>query len=103
MGSTLNKRLELHEILKNICDNVYFSPPTGKQLKYPCIIYNRDYTKANFADNNPYTLDTRYSLTVIDQDPDSEIVPKVERLTKCSYNTHFLSDNLNHDVFTIYC
>lgn len=102
MASTLDKRLELHQILTAICDNVYFSPPSGHKLKYPCIVYNRDYTKVNYGNNKPYTLDTRYSLTVMDPDPDSEIVSKIEQLEKCSFNRHFVSDDLNHDVFTIY-
>lgn len=102
MASTLNRRLELHEMLTGICDNVYFSPPSGHKLKYPCIVYDRGYTKVSYGDNNPYMLDTRYSLTVIDPDPDSEIVPQIERLEKCSFDRHFTSDNLNHDVFTIY-
>lgn len=102
MASTLDKRLELDEILRDICDNIYFSPPSGHKLVYPCIIYDRDYSKVNYANNQPYTLDTRYSLTVIDPDPDSEIVPKIEQLPKCTYDRHFISDNLNHDVFTIY-
>lgn len=102
MASTLNKRLGLQKMLENICDKVYFSPPSGHKLKYPCIVYNRDFTKVNYGDNTPYTLDTRYSLTVIDPDPDSEIVPQIERLQKCSFDRHFVSDDLNHDVFTIY-
>lgn len=102
MASTQEKRIEFHEFLKTICDNVYFSPPTGKKLKYPCIVYERSYAKVNYADNSPYTLDTRYSLTVIDPNPDSAIVPKIEILPKCSYDRHFAIDNLNHDVFTIY-
>jgi len=102
MGSTKNKRIELHNILKSICNNVYFSPPTGMKLKYPCIVYDRSYTKVNYADDAPYTLDTRYTLTVMDQDPDSEIVPKIELLPKCSFDRHFELDNLNQDVFTIY-
>jgi len=102
MASTLNKRLELDEILRGICENVYFSPPSGHKIKYPCIIYERDYSKVNYANNQPYTLDTRYSLTVIDPDPDSEIVPIIEQLPKCTYDRHFTIDNLNHDAFTIY-
>ena len=102
MGSTKDKREELRDILLEICENVYYSPPSGIKLKYPCIIYERRYSKAEYADNKPYTTDTSYTLTVIDKSPDSEIVPKLERLEKCRYDRHFINDNLNHDVFTIY-
>lgn len=102
MASTQDRRIELHNILKDICQNVYFSPPAGKQLVYPCIIYNRDYSKAEYADNTPYMLDTRYTVIAIDPNPDSELVHKLELLPKCRYDRYFVSDNLNHDVFTIY-
>ena len=67
MGSTKNKREELRDILLEICENVYYSPPSGHKLKYPCIIYERRYSKAEYADNKPYTTDTSYTLTVIDK------------------------------------
>ena len=35
MASTLDKRIELDNILRDVCPNVYFCPPTGKQLEYP--------------------------------------------------------------------
>jgi hypothetical protein len=102
MGSTKNRREELRDILLGICENVYYCPPSGHKLKYPCIIYDRRYTKTEFANNKPYTLDTSYTITVIDKNPDSEITPQIERLEKCSFDRHFVTDNLYHDVFTIY-
>lgn len=102
MASTLERRLELHEMLSNICSNCEFEPPTGMQLEYPCIVYNRVNNLTEHANNTPYKIETRYTVTVIDPDPDSEIVPKMELLPKCTYDTHFENDGLVHDVFTIY-
>lgn len=102
MASTPNRRLELHDLLESICPNCYFSPPANKQLKYPCITYNRANNTTLYADNKPYLIETRYIVTVIDQDPDSEIVPEIEKLSKCTFDRHYESDNLNHDVFTLY-
>lgn len=102
MGATKNRREELRDILLGICENVYYCPPSSHKMKYPCIIYERRYTKAGFADNKPYTLDTSYVVTVIDKDPDSNIVPQLEKLEKCTFDRHFVIDNLYHDVFTIY-
>ena len=102
MASTMNRRLELQALLEELCEHVYFSPPTGKNIKYPCIVFNRSNNQTDFADNEPYNMTTRYTITVIDPDPDSEIVPKLEHFPKCTYDTHFISDNLNHDVFTIF-
>lgn len=102
MASTLKKRLELHNILKEHCENVYFQPPTNKQLKFPCIIYKRVNNYTFYADNKPYMMSTRYEVIVVDEDPDSEIVPEIEKLELCTFDRHYESDGLNHDVFTIY-
>lgn len=102
MASTIDRRLELHSFLLTLCDNVYFSPPANIKLKYPCIIYQRSNNQTDYANNNPYNIVTRYTITIIDPDPDSYIVPELEKVPKCTYDTHFISDNLNHDVFTIF-
>lgn len=102
MASTQDRRLELHEILSNICERCEFSPPADIQLDYPCILYDRVNNVVDYADNKPYNMMTRYTITVIDPDPDSEIVPQIEQLPMCSYDRHFETNNLNHDIFTIY-
>lgn len=47
-------------------------------------------------------MSTRYEIIVVDEDPDSEIVPEIEKLELCTFDRHYESDGLNHDVFTIY-
>lgn len=100
----MERRLMLHEILCKILGtrNVYFQPPPTIQLEYPCIIYERNQIKSNYADNKSYSNVTAYSVTVIDQDPDSLILNKIQKLSMCRFSTHFTADNLNHDVFNIY-
>lgn len=95
-------RLNLHQLLKAITDNVYFQPPTNVQLIYPCIIYKRDFADTKFADNEPYTHKLRYMITIIDQDPDSEIPGKVAALPMSVFNRFYTVDNLNHDVYSMY-
>lgn len=99
----MESRLELHEMFKAILDssNVYYQPPNNLKMKYPAIVYERDDIKNNFANNNVYAQAYIYSVTVIDEDPDSEIVKKVSQLPTARFNRHFVSDNLNHDTFTI--
>lgn len=82
--------------------NVYFQPPESIQLKYPAIVYSRKKIKNKHAGNTVYQQLFSYELIVIDKDPDSEIVRKVSMLPTCEHDRHFKSDNLNHDVFTIY-
>lgn len=100
----MGKRLELQALLENLLGsrNVYFQPPSSIQLQYPCIIYKRDSAKTKFADDNPYLYTKRYMVTVIDRNPDSVLPDKVALLPKTSFSRHFQSENLNHDVFTIF-
>lgn len=102
MGSTLKRTQSLQALLESITPNVYYEPPASIQMEYPCIVYQRGNNSVQYAGNLPYRIDTRYILTVIDEDPDSEIVPKLEQLPMCSYDRHFTADELNHDVFTIF-
>lgn len=95
-------RLEFHALLKTFVDEVYFQPPPNIVLQYPCIVYTRDFEKAEFADNKPYSREKRYMVTVIDRDPDGDITDKVASLPKSLFNRHFAADDLNHDVYNVY-
>lgn len=95
-------RIQLQEIFKEITPNVYFQPPDGTKLVYPCIIYARDMTHTLHADNRLYKGTKRYSVTVIDRNPDSPLPDQVLQLPMCSHDRFFTSDDLNHDVFTLY-
>ena len=98
------KRLKLHEILCETLGsrNVYFQPPESVKMKYPAIVYKRDNIRNYRADNDVYNQKTVYQLTVIDKNPDSEIVTKMSLLPYCQFNRHYIADNLNHDIFQIY-
>lgn len=90
----------LHNILGS--DNVYFQPPETVKMKYPCIIYELATANTNFADNIPYLRKKRYTITVIDKNPDSEIPDKIADLPFCAFDRHFPSDNLHHFVYQLY-
>lgn len=98
------RRMKLHRILSSIIGTdkkVYFQPPESIKLLYPCIIYREDYIDARYADNIPYLRQKRYSVTVIDRDPDSVIVEQISELPACRFERSFTSDNLYHTVFNI--
>ena len=97
-------RLDLHEILCGILGsrNVYFQPPESIKLEYDCIIYSRKNIDNVFADNSVYRQHDSYEVIIIYEDPDSEIPRKLSLLPMCSFDRHYTSDNLNHDVFTLY-
>lgn len=95
-------RSQLSEILHGICSNVYFQPPTGTMLTYPCIIYQLDGIDVLPADNVHYGLHNRYSITYITRDPDDANRHTIIELPYCSFNRFYTSDNLNHYSYTIY-
>lgn len=96
-------RLELQTLLVSLLGsgNVYFQPPAGFLMSYPCIVYNRSNIRTRFADDIPYRLAKQYTVTVIDANPDSEIPDKISALPQCIFDRAFKSGNLNHDVFDI--
>lgn len=82
---------------------VYFQPPGGMQLEYPCIVYERDGGDSKFADNKPYTFTRKYTVTAIYEDPTSNIPDYIAKsFPMCIFDRNFISDNMNHAVFGIY-
>lgn len=99
-----NRRYKLHDLLCGALGSryVYFQPPESIKIKYPAIVYSRNDIDNRFANDGVYSQQTSYSVTVIDEDPDSEIVTRVSQLPTCRFDRHYTSEGLNHDVFTIY-
>lgn len=103
-------RPALHDILCGVLeapfpdgkDHCYFEPPSGEEMKYPCIRYEYTNNNSDFADNIKYRKSKRYTVTVIDEDPDSKIPDKLEELPYCTSDRKFAVDGLNHFVYTLY-
>lgn len=100
----MGSRLELHEILCGILKtkNCYFQPPSSVRMQYPAIVYSRKDVEKRSADDMPYRKLPSYELVLVDKNPDSEFVDQLLDLPYCSFDRHYESDNLNHDVFTLY-
>lgn len=98
------KRETLQSILEDRLgsDQVYFQAPEDLKLTYPAIIYKREKIVTKKADNCNYHKSTRYTVTLITLDPDSEIVYSLLDLEYCSHDRHYVSNGLHHDIFTIY-
>lgn len=104
MGKMMNDRLELHEFLCQILGsrNVYFQPPESVKMEYPAIVYRRNRIENTSADNIIYKQDVSYTITVIDRDPDSEIVERVSQIPRIIYDRSYVTNNLNHDVYILF-
>ena len=99
MASRADLQILLEDLLGT--KNVYYQPPESVKINYPAIVYSRENIQNFFADDMVYRQTKAYQIVVIDEDPDSEIVEKVSRIPTCRFNRHYVSDNLNHDVFLI--
>lgn len=97
-------RVDLQNVLEELLGsrNVYYQPPESLKMNYPAIVYTRKTIDNSYANNSVYKQNYAYEITVIDKNPDSEIVNKISKLPTCRFDRHFKSDNLNHDVFTLY-
>ncbi len=101
----MGSRLSLHDELKIVLgsDNCYFQPPESIKLKYPCIVYHLYRLDDRRADNRSYKTAAQYTVTFIHKDPDDERTAKIlEHFMNCRMDRRYASDNLYHDVFTIY-
>ena len=98
-------RLNLHEELCAILGtrNVYFQPPESVKLSYPCIVYSLAGINAIKADDKLYKGTNRYTVTVIDRDPDAQLhVEVLAHFIMCSLDRAYMSDNLYHKTLTLY-
>ena len=99
-----NRREELHakliELLENT--NVYYQAPETLKMKYPAIRYSRRDIDVRIADDIKYSKTNCYELIVISKTPDHPVIEKLLDLQYCSYDRHYVSDNLNHDTLTLY-
>lgn len=100
----MGSRLELQTMLENLLGsrNVYFQPPSSIKMSYPAIVYSLSGLNTKSADDIKYMMTNEYQLMYIDRSPDSDMVQNIGSLPKCSFNQHFVSNNLNHYNYTIY-
>lgn len=100
MASRLYLQTQLESILGN--RNVYFQPPESVKMNYPAIVYALEDVDNVHADDGVYLSHKRYSITLIDKNPDSQFVDSVAKLPTCKFNRYYPSDNLNHWNFSLY-
>ena len=100
MASRLDLQNKLEELLGN--RHVYYQSPESLKMEYPCIRYSKTNIDSKYANNIKYINTNLYTLTVIDRRPDNEVIQKILELPLSSFDRHYVSDNLNHDVINLY-
>lgn len=102
----MGQRLNLHEELVDLAGSsftVYFQPPEGTQIKYPCVIYERDSGDADYANNRTYRFTQRYQITVITRDADCDLPEEILRhFSMCRMDRTFVTGNLYHHTLNLY-
>lgn len=104
---TEDKRLKLSEELHALgTKNVYYQPPSGTKIKYPCIIYQEEPEDERFADDKAYISHQVWNVTIIGTYSDRVKVYEIIESFKGHFkyrrhDQHFISENLIHDVFTL--
>lgn len=91
---------KFEELLGN--DHVYYNPPASVHMEYDAIVFSRSDIENTFANNAVYRQMHQYQVTTITRDPDAQIIGNVSRLPMCSFDRNYVSDNLYHNIFTLY-
>lgn len=71
-------------------------------MQYDAIKYSKKNISGRYANNRIYSMMDCYEVIVIARRPDHPVIKKLLTLPYCSYDRHYVADNLNHDVLTIY-
>ena len=97
-------RLELHSVLQELLgsSNVYYQPPESIKMQYDAIRYSKKTVDSKYANDRKYSMIDCYEIIVISRLPDNPVIKKLLSLPYCSYDRHYVADNLHHDVLTIY-
>lgn len=96
-------RTDLHAILKAICPNVYYQPPSNIALTYPCIVYRMNGDEEFRADNLVYVVYRSYVLTVIDRNPDGVLPDEIRKaFGSASIGPSLVVDGINNTTITLY-
>ena len=108
----MRTRLELQNELVSLFNpdgsqqtiRIYFDPPEGTKLTYPCLLYEYAGYRTDYGDNIHYLRNRSYDLTFIDQDPDSLWPERMydHFVPYCSPGKPYCADNLYHFPCTIY-
>lgn len=100
----MGSRLKLQTLLEDLLGsrNVYFQPPESVILKYDAIVYVLADIDVLHADDVKYRMYKCYTVTYIHSDPDDPKTDEITALPMCLFDRRFISDNLYHDVYTLY-
>ncbi len=83
-------------------DRVYFQPPENLKLGYPAIVFHLTKIKVDHADDVPYKGVREYMITLISKDPEPGALEEILKIPYTTLDSTYISDGMNHFVFTSY-
>lgn len=83
-------------------DQVYFQPPENLKIGYPAIVFHLSKIEIDHASDVPYKGAKEYSVTLITKDPEPDVIDEILKIPYSSLDTTYISDGMNHFVFTVY-
>lgn len=99
----MGQRQDLQTLLESFgAEKVYFDAPESVHIVYPCIIYELNDVRTNYADDLPFNRTKQYLVMVIAEDPDTPIPDRIGALPMCAFDRHYTADNLHHFVFRLF-
>ena len=81
---------------------VYFQPPENLKIGYPAVVFHLSKIEIDRASDVPYKGAKEYSVTFITKDPEPDVIDEILKIPYSSLDTTYISDGMNHFVFTVY-
>lgn len=102
--TTKERRVEVQRKLESITPNVYFQLPANVSINYPCIVYHKAPPKDIYANDQRYGSRQKYTITVMDRNPDTQIAEEIIKIFKkhVSIVNYGTVSGLNHIYLELY-
>lgn len=99
----MDHRPQLQKTLETIkgVKNVYFDPPVGTRMEYPCIRFSLADRSAIHADDKKYIKRESYTITFITRDASTapKVLDQLEEIAFCNFDRPYIADGLHHYVY----
>lgn len=83
-------------------NRVYFQPPENLKIEYPAVVFHLSKIEIDHASDVPYKGAKEYSVALITKDPEPDVIDEILKIPYSSLDTTYISDGMNHFVFTVY-
>lgn len=83
-------------------NRVYFQPPENLRVDYPAVLFHLSRNVTTHASDRRYKDAQEYTVTLITKDPQPDVIDAILDIPYTTLDTTYVSDGMNHFVFTTY-